>query len=81
MKLSVISPHAIIEHTIVWLEINTPVGNLVIQEDHAPMIVEIEPNSELLFMQQNGKQISMIVVQGFIHVMRQEIKLLVTKEA
>jgi F0F1-type ATP synthase epsilon subunit len=66
---------------IVWVEINTPVGNMVIQENHAPMIVEIEPNSEILFMQQNGKQISIIVLQGFIHVTRQEIKLLVTKEA
>jgi F0F1-type ATP synthase epsilon subunit len=66
---------------IVWLEINTPAGNMVIQEGHAPMVVEIEPNSELLFMQQNGKQISVFVLQGFIHVTRQDIKLLVTKEA
>ncbi len=54
---------------------------MVIQEGHAPMIVEIEPNSELLFMQQNGKQVSMVVLQGFMHVTREEIKLLVTKEA
>lgn len=81
MKFSVISPHSIVHHTIVWVEINTPVGNIVIQENHAPMVVEIEPNSELLFMQQNGKQISIVILQGFIHVTRQEIKLLVTKEA
>jgi F0F1-type ATP synthase epsilon subunit len=66
---------------IVWVEINTPVGNMVIQENHAPMIIEIEPNSELLFMQPNGKQVLMIVLQGFIHITRQEIKLLLTKEA
>lgn len=81
MKLSLISPHSFIEHNIVWVEINTPVGNMVIQENHAPMIVEIEPNSEILFMQQNGKQVSLVVVQGFLHVTRQEIKLLVTQEA
>lgn len=81
MKFSVISPHSIIEHTIVWVEVNTPVGNMVIQENHAPMVVEIEPNSELLFMQQNGKQVSIVILQGFIHVTRQEIKLLVTQEA
>ena len=81
MKFSVINPHSVIEHNIVWVEINTPAGNLVIQENHAPMIVEIEPNSELLFMQQNGKQVSMIILQGFMHVTRLEIKLLVTKEA
>lgn len=81
MKLSVISPHSIVQHAIVWVEINTPVGNMVIQENHAPMIIEIEPNSELLFMQPNGKQILIVVVQGFIHVTHQEIKLLITKEA
>ena len=81
MKLSVISPHAIQSYPTVWIEINTPVGNMVIQENHAPMIVEIEPNSEILLMQENGKQLSILVTQGFIHVTREEIKLLITKEA
>lgn len=81
MKLSVISPQSIQQYGIVWVEINTPVGNLVIQENHAPMIVEIEQNSEILLMQENGKQMSILVVQGFIHVTHQEIKLLITKEA
>ena len=81
MKLCVISPHGIVHHTIVWAEINTPAGNMVIQENHAPMIVEIQPNSEILFMQPNGKQVSLIVIQGFMHITRQEIKLLVTQEA
>lgn len=81
MKLSVISPHALVEHTIIWIEINTPVGNMVIQANHAPMVVEIEPNSEILFMQENGKQMTITVLQGFIHITRQEVKLLVTKEA
>lgn len=81
MKFSVISPHSVVHHIIVWAEINTPVGNMVIQEGHAPMIIEIQPDSELLFMQENGKQVSLIVLQGFMHITRQEIKLLVTKEA
>ena len=81
MKFLVISPHAVVQHTIVWVEINTPAGNMVIQANHAPMVVEIEPNSEILFMQPNGKQVSLIVMQGFMHITRQEIKLLVTQEA
>ena len=80
MKLSVISPHNIQHYPTVWIEINTPVGNMVIQKDHAPMIVEIQPNSEILLMQENGKQISILVRQGFIHVTRHEVKLLITKE-
>jgi F0F1-type ATP synthase epsilon subunit len=81
MKLCVISPHTTVEHSIVWVEINTPVGNMVIQENHAPMIIQIEPNSEILFMQENGKQMSLAVLQGFMHITRQDIKLLVTKQA
>jgi len=80
MKLSVINPHSIQCYTTVWIEINTPVGNMVIQKDHAPMIIEIQPNSEILLMQENGKQISILVKQGFIHITREEIKLLITKE-
>lgn len=80
MKLSVISPLSIQHYFIVWIEINTPVGNMVIQENHAPMIIEIAANSEILLMQENGKQVSILVMQGFIHVMREEIKLLITKE-
>ncbi len=80
MKLSVISPHTIQYYPTVWIEINTPVGNLVIQKDHAPMVVEIQPNSEILLMQDNGKQLSILVRQGFIHITRDEVKLLITKE-
>ena len=80
MKLSVISPQAILHYPAVWIEINTPVGNMVIQEGHVPMIVEIEPNSEILLMQENGKQLAILVKQGFLHVTRQEVKLLLTKE-
>jgi F0F1-type ATP synthase epsilon subunit len=81
MKFSVISPHALVHHAIVWLEITTVAGNMVIQENHAPMIAEIEPNSEVLLMQPNGKQIALIVVQGFIHIKRNDIKLIITQEA
>lgn len=79
MKFNVISPHSTVEHTIVWIEINTPAGNMVIQENHAPMLIEILPDSELLFMQPNGKQISLVVLEGFMHITRQQIKLLITK--
>jgi len=81
MKFSVINPHSVTSYAIVWIEINTPAGNMVIQENHAPMIVEIEPKSEILFMQEHGKQLSITVLQGFIHVTRQDIKLLVTQVA
>lgn len=78
MKLSVISPHSVVEYIIVWVEINTPAGNMVILKHHAPMIVAIEPYSEILLLQTNGKQFSFVIAQGFMHVTRDEIKLLVT---
>jgi len=81
MNLSVISPQSTLQYPVVWIEINTPVGNMVIQEGHVPVIVEIQPNSEILLMQENGKQLTIMVVQGFMHITRTEVKLLLTKEA
>lgn len=81
MKLKIIDPYQVTEHTIAWIELETPVGNMVIQENHAPMVVEILPKSEILFLLNNGKQASQAIVQGFAHVTREEIKILVTQQA
>lgn len=80
MKLKIIDPYQVTQHTIAWIELETPVGNMVIQENHAPMVIEISPNTEVLFLLNNGKQMSANIVQGFAHVNREEIKILVTQQ-
>ena len=79
MKLHIISPYEIKEQTIVWLEINTPVGNMVIQNNHAPMIIELSKNTDIFFMLPSGKQSTVSVPQGFAHVTREEVKILISQ--
>ena len=49
MKLSLIDIEKIVTHDVVWVEINTPAGNMVIQATHAPMIIELLSGHDLLF--------------------------------
>ena len=79
MILNIISPKETIHHEIVWLEINTPVGNMVIQKHHAPMIIELEPHKEIAYQLVTGKQQTIPISRGFVHVSRTEIKIIVQR--
>jgi F0F1-type ATP synthase epsilon subunit len=79
MNLSIISPQETVEHVIAWIEINTPVGNMVIQKDHIPMIVELAPNKEIAYQLSNGKQQSMHIARGFLHVTRTAVKIIISR--
>ncbi|NBX77935.1 hypothetical protein EBQ93_01080 [bacterium] len=77
MNLNIVTPHAVDVYEVVWLEICTPVGSMVIQKDHAPMIIELVPGQEISFQLLSGKQQSIAVVRGFVHVTRDNIKIIV----
>ena len=47
-----------------WVEMNTPVGNMVIQLGHAPMIIELSQGYDLLYQITGGATESIIIVQG-----------------
>lgn len=64
------------EHDVEWVELNTPVGNMVIQEGHAPMIVELMQGHELLYQVAGSAVESIFIVQGIAHVTRLEVKVL-----
>lgn len=80
MKLKIINPYGSQEHTVAWIELNTPAGNMIIQDEHAPMIIEVSPNTEILFLLNSGKQMSMIIMQGFAHITRKEVRILATQQ-
>lgn len=77
MKLSIIDTEKVVVYDAVWIEINTPVGNMVIQEKHVPIIVELSSGYELIFELLDGEQISIMIVQAIAHVMRDEVKILI----
>lgn len=62
---------------IVWLDIDTPVGNFVIQPEHAPMVITLKPESKITYCLTNGKQESIDIRFGVVHVTRKNITLLI----
>ena len=77
MKLSIIDTEKTVEHSVNWVELNTPVGNMVIQKQHAPTIIELTPNQELLFELDTGEIQSIQIKHGLVHVTRLEVKVLI----
>lgn len=77
MKLSIIDTEKTVEHSVNWVELNTPVGNMVIQQQHAPTIIELAPNQELLFELDTGETQSVHIKHGLAHVTRLEVKILI----
>ena len=76
MKLQIVTTRRMIEHNIEWAELNTPVGNMVVQPGHTPMIIELRSGHELVYKKEDGTQDSVMIVQGVAHITRTEIKIL-----
>ena len=76
MKLQIITTQKITEYDIDWIELNTPVGNMVIQEGHAPMLIELSSGYELLYQTTSGASMSLMIVQGVAHISRTDVKIL-----
>ncbi len=64
---------------IAWLEVNTPVGNFVMQRGHAPMILVLSPNKPLIYCLQNGEQESTTIAGGILHITREQATVILTQ--
>lgn len=76
MKLQIVTTQRVMEYDIDWIELNTPAGNMIVQPGHAPMMIELRSGHELIFQKSDGSQESIMIVQGIVHVMRYEVKIL-----
>jgi F0F1-type ATP synthase epsilon subunit len=70
MRLELSTPTRTATYTIAWLEVNTPTGNYVIQQGHAPTMLVLSPHEEVRFRLENGKQESLLVLHGIVRIMR-----------
>lgn len=77
MKLKIITTQKIVEHEVDWVELNTPVGNMVIQLGHAPMIIQLSQGYELVYQISGGATESILIVQAVAHVTRLEVQILI----
>jgi F0F1-type ATP synthase epsilon subunit len=81
MELQIINPQQKLSYAVVWIELNTPTGNIIIQSGHAPMVVMLSPGKPLIFKLKTGKQESFIVRQGIAHITRNLTKIIMTEQA
>lgn len=73
MKLRIVTTQKDIESEVTWIELNTPVGNMMIQHGHAPMIIELASGHEMMYQKSDGVQHSIMIVQGIAHVNRDTV--------
>ena len=77
MKLKIITTQKIIEHEVDWVELNTPVGNMVIQQGHAPMIIQLSSGYEFLYQISGAAIESLLIMQAVAHITRFEVQILI----
>lgn len=74
MKLRIVNPTKSTELEIVWLEINTPEGNFIIQNGYIPTTFLLSPNKELHYCFKTGKQESISTLKGgILEITKKEI--------
>lgn len=77
MLLTIVSPTSKKEYEIIWIEINTPTGNLIIQDHHAPLVSLIKKQTEITFCFSTGKQETIFLHTGGIFKVNRLTALLV----
>ena len=80
MKLYIITPFSKKILDIAWLELNTPVGNFVVQPGHAPTVLTLAYNKEIVFCLKSGKQESIIIKHGIADITRTTATILLSEE-
>jgi F0F1-type ATP synthase epsilon subunit len=79
MLLHIISPLRTQEFDIVWVELNSDAGNFVIQSGHAPMLLVLAPQTEIVFRLKNGKDESIMVPHGIAEITRERATIIINE--
>lgn len=80
MNLQIISPLRILNYDVAWLEVNTNVGNFIIQKGHVPTLLVLSPNEEIIFRLKNGKEESIMVTSGIVEVTREKSTVIIHEQ-
>ena len=68
MELVIISPTKKTITSVAWLEIDTTVGNFVIQPGHAPTVRVLDKEKAITYRLTNVKQESVIISAGIVEI-------------
>lgn len=80
MMLSIVTPLRTMNYEVAWLEVNTNVGNFVIQKGHVPTILTLEPRQEITFRLKNGKEESLMAQSGIVEVTREQSTVILNEQ-
>ncbi len=76
MTLEILTPNEYRTMTIAWLEVNTGIGNLIIQPGHAPTTMTLKDNRVAIATLPAGGEEVIAVARGVMEVSRSRIRLL-----
>lgn len=79
MLIQIISPLQTLDYEGVWVELNSDIGNFVIQSGHAPMLLVLSPHKEIIFRLKNGKDESIRPAQGIAQITREKVTLIINE--
>jgi F0F1-type ATP synthase epsilon subunit len=79
MKLTILKPYDKEVHSVAWLEVNTNVGNFVLQKGHAPMILMLAKDRQLSYCLDNGQQINTTISGGILKIDREQVTIVLEK--
>jgi F0F1-type ATP synthase epsilon subunit len=78
MELHLVSPEDKRTLRVAWFEIDTPVGNFVIHLGHAPMMVTLLPEHDIIIRLQSGKEEIIHAHGGLVHVTRKRATIILS---
>lgn len=78
MQLILVSPEKKETHEVIWVELNTPTGNYIIQPGHAPMILTLSSKQPFIFTHKNGKEEIVMVDRGIAEINRTQVTILLS---
>lgn len=79
INLEVITPYLSYDEKIIWIELDTTVGNIVIKPDHTPMLCYVLDGQNIIYCLPNGKQKILLVKDCLISFMDNNLTLLAQK--
>lgn len=69
-ELTLITPTSNRTITVAWLEFETPLGSMVIQRGHAPLVAALQSYREIRFENKHGVVETMELSGGIVEVRR-----------
>jgi F0F1-type ATP synthase epsilon subunit len=82
VKLTVVSPQQASEYKVQWIEGQTPEGSIIIQPDHAPIIMSLVAGSDFSFVLEKTDEKKTIHLErnAFLEVTRTSAVMLIGQD-